>query len=320
MNVPPWLTEPLVLPVTDVLAWVVIGTFLAGAAADWADRRATARRLTAAAWWVFGLFWLLLIQHFAFVHKSVVETVGLLIAVPICVYLGRELLRGRESLLVLSRAVAFAGLLYLPFLMSTWARGLLIEVVARQSYAVIDALGYDGISLEAGPSESGGTLTNTFANDAEGVRNTYVVFACTGIESMATFGGLVAAVRAPIRRKVLGAAAAVGIIWVLNLGRNAFIAIANAYQWFAIPWIEGPVMTVFGLSDPTRVSFFFADRVLSQSLAVVALVGVIWLVSRFVPELLDLAEDVLTLLTGTEVTLRSTEGADVDEPRTAGDD
>jgi archaeosortase A (PGF-CTERM-specific) len=319
MTVPSWLTEPLVLPVTDVLAWVVIAAFLVGALAEWRDRREAARAATVAAWWLFALFWLLLIQHFAFVHRSIVETVLLLIAVPACGYVGWQLWQGRDSLLLVSRGVAYMGVIYLPFLMSTWARGLLIEVVARQTYFVIDALGFDRIELAAGDAETGGTLTNTFANDVEGVRDTKVVFACTGIESMAMFGGLIAAVRAPIRRKAIGVLVSVSVIWVLNVARNVFIAVANAYQWFAVGWIEGPVMAAFGLSDPTRVSFFFADRVVSQSLAVLALVGIAWLVARWVPEILEVAEELLYLLTGSEVELRAPT-PEVEESGTVGDD
>ncbi|QLD91156.1 archaeosortase A [Natronomonas salina] len=293
------------MPITDVLAWVVIGAFLAGALAEWTDRREIARRTTVGAWWLFALFWLLLIQHFAFVHRSIVETLLLFVAVPGCLYVGWLLLQGRDSLLVLSRGIAYMGLIYMPFLMSAWARGLLIEVVAQQSYFFIDALGFDRITLTEGQGELGGTLTNTFDNDVAGVNDTRVVFACTGIESMAMFGGLIAAVQAPLRRKAVGVAVSVGVIWVLNIFRNVFIAVANAYQWFTVSWIEGPVIAAFGLSDPARVSFFFADRVLSQSLAVVALVGVAWLISRWVPEILDIAEELLYLLTGSEVELRS---------------
>ena len=319
MNVPEWLTEPVVIPITDVLVWVVIGAFLAGAVAEWADRRELARRVTVGAWWLFAVFWFLLIQHFAFVHRSIVETLLLLVAVPGCLYVGWLLLGGRDSLLVLSRGVAYMGVIYMPFLMSAWARGLLIEAVAQQSYFLIDALGFDRIALAEGEGEMGGTLTNTFDNDVEGVRDTRVVFACTGIESMAMFGGLIAAVRAPLGRKAVGVLVSVGVIWTLNILRNVFIAVANAYQWFAVAWIEGPVMAAFGLSNPARVSFFFADRVVSQSLAVVALIGVAWLVSRWVPEILDIAEELLYLLTGSEIELRSGT-PDVEGPGPTGDD
>ena len=296
------LTELSVLPVTDVLAWVVVGVFLLGVLADRRERRDLARRVTAGAWALFAVFWLLLIHQFAVVHRSIVETVLVAAAVPLCLYVGRTLLAGRESLLVLSRAVALMGLIYLPFQTSAPIRGFLIETVARQTAWLLDAAGLgDGMRLIEDPE--GSTLRNTFWFP-ETERASRVIFACTGIGSLAIFGGLIGAVRAPPRRKAVALAVSLSIIWVLNVVRNAFIAAANGYAWFDHPALEGPVMAAFGLSDPSLVSFYFADRVLSQSLALIALVGIAWLVSRWVPQLLGIAEDLLYLVTGDEVRLR----------------
>jgi len=304
---------PSVLPVTDVLAWIIIGVFFAGVLAESTDRREAARKLTAGAWGLFSIFWLLLIHFYVFVHRSIVETVLVAIAVPACLYVGWRLYHGRDSLLVISRAVAFMGLLYLPFETSPAARQFLIESVATQTAWLIEALGYGGgMELIKDPFDGSGYV-NTFFFPATG-RSSQIVFACTGLASMAIFGGLSAAVDAPLRRKVTAVVASVSTIWVLNLGRNAFIALSNGHQWFDYAWLEGPVMFVFGLSDPGRVSFFVADRIISQGLAVFALIGVAWLVSRWLPELLDIAEELLSLLTGSEVTLRppqtATDGGD----------
>lgn len=304
---------PSVLPVTDVLAWVVVAVFFAGVLAETTDHRELARNLTAGAWGLFAVFWLLLIHFFVFIHRSIVETVLVVVAVPACAYVGWRLYHGRDELLVVSRAVAFMGLLYLPFETSPVARQFLIETVAVQTAGLIDVLGYGGgMELIEDPFNESGLL-NTFFFPATG-RSSQIVFACTGLASMAIFGGLAAAVDAPIRRKVTAVIASVSTIWVLNLGRNAFIALANGHQWFDQAWLEGPVMFVFGLSDPGRVSFFVADRIISQGLAVFALIGVAWLVSRWLPELLDIAEELLYLLTGSEVTLRppktATDGGD----------
>ena len=296
------LTELSVLPVTDVLAWVVVGVFLLGMLADRRERRDLAHRVTAGAWALFAVFWLLLIHQFAVVHRSIVETVLVAAAVPLCLYVGRTLLAGRESLLVLSRAVALMGLIYLPFQTSTPIRGFLIETVARQTAWLLDAVGL-GNGMELIKDPEGSTLRNTFWFPGT-ERASRVIFACTGIGSLAIFGGLIGAVRAPPRRKAVALAVSLSIIWVLNIVRNAFIAAANGYAWFDHPALEGPVMTAFGLSNPSLVSFYFADRVLSQSLALVALVGIAWLVSRWVPQLLGIAEDLLYLVTGDEVRLR----------------
>ena len=307
------LTEVSVLPVTDVLAWVVVAVFLAGVVADWRGRRRLARRLTVGAWAGFSVFWLLLIHQFAVVHRSIIQTVLVVVAVPMCLYVGWTLWQGRDSLLVLSRAVALMGLVYLPFQTSATARAFLIETVAGQTAALLDVTGLgEGMQLRTDITGET-TLLNTFFFPESG-RSSRVVFACTGIGSMAIFGGLIGAVRAPLRRKVVALSVSLSIIWVLNVARNAFIAVANGEGWFAHPAIQGPVMAMFGLSDPARVSFFVADRIISQGLALFALLGIAWLVSRWVPELLDIAEDLLYLLTGNEVTLRppatATDGGD----------
>jgi archaeosortase A (PGF-CTERM-specific) len=295
------LTEVSVLPITDMLAWVVLAAFGAGAVAEYLDRRSVARRLTAGGWGLFAVFWLLLIHQFAVVHRSIVETVLVVAAVPMCLSVGWTLSRGRDSLFVLSRAVALMGLIYLPFQTASPVRAFLIEEVARETAWLLETLGLgDGMQLRRGTETN---LLNTFHFPATG-RGSKIVFACTGIGSLAIFGGLIGAVRAPVRRKLPALAVSLSLIWLLNVARNAFIAAANGYQWFDYPALEGPVMTLFGLSDPGRVSFFLADRIIAQGLALFALVAIAWLVSRCVPELLGIAEDLLYLLTGDEVRLR----------------
>jgi archaeosortase A (PGF-CTERM-specific) len=283
-------------PVTDVLGWVVVAAFLAGIAADWHDRSA-ARTVTAGAWVVFGLFWLLMVPFFAFEHRSIVQSVLAVAAVPACLYTGYHLASGRDSLLVLSRAVGVMGLIYLPFEAIALFHDTLIEVVAAQTHAGLQALG----STPAFETDEHG-LQNTFvfALDGGGTYSTRIVFACTGIGSMAIFGGLIAAVRAPLRRRLAALMAAFSVIWVLNIARNVFIAYSTGHQLFDQTLLAGPVMWLFGLENPLRVSFFVADRLLSQGLAVVALIGIAWLVVRLLPELLVIVEDLAFLLTGEE--------------------
>ncbi|WP_122087995.1 archaeosortase A [Halalkalicoccus subterraneus] len=292
---------PDLTPITDAMGWVVIGLFLVGIAADWRDR-VTARRIIAGAWALFGLFWLLMVPYFAFEHRSIVQTVLAVVAVPACVYVAGRLLRGRDSLLVLSRAVGVMGLIYLPFGAIPVFHDTLIEIVAAQTHAGLGLLG----------------STPAFETDAAGLRNTFaftlpsgqqystrIIFACTGIGSIAIFGGLIAAVRAPLTRRLGALAVAVSIIWVLNIARNVFIAYSTGHQLFAQGFLVDPVMWAFGLDDPVRVSFFVADRVLSQGLAVIALLAIAWIVVRLLPELYVVVEDLAYLLTGEEYDVRS---------------
>ncbi len=125
---------------------------------------------------------------------------------------------------------------------------------------------------------------------------------------MSIFGGLIAAVRAPLRRKVRAFVMAISIIWVLNVLRNVFISVAFGNQWFQV--FVGPVTSLTGYSDPKMVSFFIADRVFSQLLAVISLVIILWLVVRDLPELLTVIEDIIYLVSGREYDLRRSIQAD----------
>jgi archaeosortase A (PGF-CTERM-specific) len=118
---------------------------------------------------------------------------------------------------------------------------------------------------------------------------------------MAIFAGLIAAVRAPLDRKFRAFAISIPIIYALNLVRVTFIGIVFGKQY--MQWFVDEVLFLFGASDPYRVSFFLSDRVISQVAAVIALVGVIYLVVRELPELLTVIEDVLYMVTGDEYDL-----------------
>jgi archaeosortase A (PGF-CTERM-specific) len=282
--------------VTDVVAWAVILLFLGAWAAE-SRRRDVARWLAATAWVVFAGFWLLLVPYFALVMRSPIETVLGTLAIVGSLYAAVLLYRGREGVFTLSKAVAVMGVVYLPFASVPFLRQLAVETVAAQVYAVITWLGYE-VTYTMGPNDYMSALIFT----TDGHRYiTHIVLQCTGIGSMSIFAGLVTATDASVARKLRAIALAVGIIYVLNIVRNVFIAVAFGDQWFQV--LVDPVLYVTGYTDPGLVSFFIADRVLSQSASVIALVGITWLVVRTVPELLSLLEEALYVVTHTEYDL-----------------
>ncbi|MFW5934855.1 MAG: archaeosortase A [Halolamina sp.] len=323
--VPPWL-----LDVTDVLAWVVIGAFVLGAALELTARRADtaegslaavvgagrrrlehARRVSTGAWGLFALFWLLLFPHFAFVHKSYVEGVLALGAVPASLYAGYLLWGGRDTLFLLSRATAIMGLIYLPFetipavnvggVTIPAPRRVLIEVVTTQTGWLMDVFGAHP-ELITGPQ--GYQNTYEFVASDGQILHFSVVLACTGLGSIAIFAGLIAAVRAPLRRKLRALSVAVPIIYGLNLLRTTFIGITFGEQLLHV--YPDLVLAMFGGTDPYRVSWYVSDRIVSQLLAVMALVGVTYLVVRELPEILTIIEDVLYMVTKEEYDLSTT--------------
>ncbi|MDZ7702764.1 MAG: archaeosortase A [Halobacteriales archaeon] len=292
--------------VTDAVAWVVIALLVAA----WGLREREpdlSRAVAAAAWVGFAVFWLLLVPRFAFVMKSPIETVLSALAVPGSLYAGYLLWQGRERLFTLSRAVALMGLLYLPFTTIAWLEQRAIEGVAAQIHWVITTLGYE-VTLMAGPDH--GYQSALLFNSGGEQFVTHIVLACTGLGSIAIFAGLIGALDAPLGRRLKGIGIAAGIIYLLNVVRNVFIAVAFGEQWFQI--LVEPVMAVTGYTQPGLVSFFIADRVLSQSLSIVALVAITWLVVRTVPELLGLVEEALFVVTRTEYDLYAALAVDAD--------
>ncbi|MFB6118334.1 archaeosortase A [Halosegnis sp.] len=286
---------------TSALAWLSVGAFLAGVLVVRRDRR-VGRLLTAGAWAIFGVFWGTLVPHFWYAQSSFIEAGLSLVAVPACLYTGYRLYTGRESLFVLSRAVAVMGVIYLPATTIAAIYEPLVELVALQAKWGVELLGYQPALVDNGEGVQSVLLFN---GGTEAARATEILLACTGLGSMAIFAGLVAAVRAPLDRKAKALAVSVPVIWVLNIVRNVFIAAAFGAQWFQV--FVPQVLSLFGASEPELVSFLIADKVLSQSGSLVALVLIMFAVLRFLPELETVVTDVLYLLTGDEYDLGLTD-------------
>jgi archaeosortase A (PGF-CTERM-specific) len=304
----------------DPLGWFVLGLFLVGVVLEYWDRE-YARAVLAGGWVVFALFWLLLVYPWFTVDQSVIRGAGALVAAPLSVLVARTLYEGRDSLFTLSRAVALMGLVYAPFVTIRALRKWLTLVVVDHTSWLMSLAGHDQDIVVNTPD---GRLLgpdgikefafqNTFVFDGGDITYT-IIIACTGIGSIAVIVGLVAAVRAPWRRKLRALAVAVPIIYGLNIVRNVFIAVSFGKQQMHL--FPDATMWLFGLESELRVSYIWADRILAQSMSVVAMLFILWLVLREVPEVIEPVEDVLFLLTGNEYDLASALDMDVDQPAT----
>jgi len=307
---------------SNTMIWLIIGLFGLAGIVEWYGRRTNselterARSIAVVAWVGFGFFWLNLTPFFFFEHQSFVQGILALAGFPACLYVAKLLYGGRDSLFTLSRAIAVMGLIYLPFITIpaiTVAgttipapRQYLIELVATLTGMMISLFGYSPTLIE---SHEGYMATYQWVLDDGHRYNVTVVLACTGIGSIAIFGGLIAAVRAPLERKLRALAVAVPIIFVLNIFRTAFISIATGNQ--LMHWFPDAVLFLFGETNPYRVSFLVSDRIISQILAVVALIAIAYLVARELPEILTVLEDILYVFTGEEHDLQ----ANLDLPR-----
>lgn len=291
---------------SDPLAWLVLGTFLLGGAMDSLDVRG-ARPVAVIGWGLFAVFWLTTVHQFAVVQKSIIEGIGVVIAIPAALYAGYLLAGGRDSLFVMTRAIGLMGLVYLPFIAIGPLGGWLTEVVTRHTEALMGLLGQtnpadfrivDGARFD-NPS---GRNTFLFYLPAENHRIYYTILvACTGVGSMSIFVGGILAVRAPWGRKLRALAVSIPVIYGLNLVRNVFISLSFGQQWFHIA--PDLIMTLFAANDPYHVSYYIADRIIAQSASVLALIAITYLVVRELPEVLVILEDALFMLTGSEYDL-----------------
>jgi archaeosortase A (PGF-CTERM-specific) len=295
--------------ISEPLVWIAIGLFALAAIAESAARyrgtemhpRHPAVLLGGIAWVLFGVFWIAKAPHFWFNVHSPIETLLSIIALPACLYTAYLLVGGRSSLLVLTRAVAFMGLIYLPVTLVDPVRIWLIELVATQTLWGMELFGYNPTVIQGNPAVHG-PAANYF--DFEPITgdeySTYIVLACTGIGSIAIFGGLIAAVAAPLRRKAVALVAATGIIWVLNIARNVFVGLAAPLGWFDYPVFH----TITGwMAAGENTSFFVSHTLIAQTLSVVALLGITVIVLKLLPEITTALEEALFVLTGTEYDL-----------------
>jgi len=278
-------TKMRVMLDVSVLLWLAIGLFVLGAFVESYERE-----LSAAGWVSFGAFWFLRIPIYLGTN-SAIKIVLAVVALPLSVYVAHRVVTEEHgTLLKLGQAVAAMGLIYLPFQTVPWLNSLLIEHTAAQTNRVLTLLGVNAELVE----HEGKTNLFAVTNPATGeTYRTYIILACTGIGSMAMFGGLISVMDAPLRRRSLALGVVIPTIYTLNIARNVFISTAFGYQWF--PFAENTVVEMTGKYDG-YASFFWADKVISQSLSVVVLVTLLLVSLRFLPELEEILDDVLEMI------------------------
>lgn len=102
-----------------------------------------------------------------------------------------------------------------------------------------------------------------------------IILACTAIQSMVLFMGLVFSVNAPIRRKIAAFIASVPVIYILNILRNMFVVSAYFGQWFGSP----------------AQSFYIAHHYIARIGVMFSLIIIVYAVFIILPESLRLIED-----------------------------
>lgn len=281
----------------DTLPWIVVASLGVGFLLEGVSRRLS-QAFAVPAWFLLG-GWFLLIARSLLSGGASGEGVLVGLAALGCLLVGASSLVRRQSMLVLGRFVALTGAIYLPFFASPALAGGAIELTARMAADLAAVFGYD---LLISPGARG--YENQLAVvEPDGTRRWItVIVACTGVGSIAVVAGLVAAVRAPLGKRMAIATLLVPALYALNVVRVAFIALAYGHQWFHV--YPEAVLDAFGASAPRRVSYFVADRIIAQLFALVLLILVMLWLLRVLPALADLIDEVAYLLTGRDPGLR----------------
>lgn len=170
-----------------------------------------------------------------------------------------------STLFTLTRATALSGLFYFPFanipLLNQW----IISLVTNQTIWLTGYLGYPAIP-EAWNQIS---LNGNFVE---------IILACTAIESIALFMGLIFAVDAPSKRMFKAFMVSIPVIYILNILRDVFVIIAYGEMWFGVE------------------SFAIAHHIIAKAGSGIALFVIAYAVLKTLPELLDMIEGIWVLI------------------------
>ena len=105
-----------------------------------------------------------------------------------------------------------------------------------------------------------------------------IILACTAIESIALFMGLIVAARAPLNRLIMAFIVSVPVIYVLNLIRDIFVVVAYGEQWFGAD------------------SFIIAHNYIAKAGSGIALFIISYAVLKILPELLGMIDGLWAIL------------------------
>lgn len=287
------------VPSWEPIAGVAIILFALAGFATWRGQTQLERRLSTAGWIALAVLWVVMLPYFVFEAQSPLESLGVLLAVPLSLWIGIVRWRGRERLTILGNAVAIAGAIYVPASTIEPVRRWLIETVAGQTHWLMGLLGHHP-----------GLVADDFVGytsqfDFDG-HTTYIVMACTGLGSIAVFAGAILAADGRPMRKLAATVLVAAIIYGLNLIRNVFVGLATPFGWFDFePFLS--ITSLLGIS-PVRNSYYVSHTIIAQPASLLVVLGLTLLTLRLVPGVFSIFDEIVFVLTGDETDLRAEVG------------
>ncbi|HOK58573.1 MAG TPA: archaeosortase A [Methanothrix sp.] len=222
--------------------------------------------ISSAGWVLLGAYWLMEAWHYTSIRDyfNVIVVVG---AAAISFSFGWRILSGgmSETAEWISMAAAICGLLYFPFAEVRSLSEILIRWTTLLTFWLLAGLNVP-VSMES---------WNLLALNGRSVE---IVLACTAIESIALFAGVILSVRAPRARRLGALTLSTAAIYTLNIGRNAFVLLAYGEEWFG------------------QDSFYLAHNVIAKVGSTLVLLLIAYMVFAILPELLVLIDDLFAEL------------------------
>jgi archaeosortase A (PGF-CTERM-specific) len=173
-----------------------------------------------------------------------------------------------EVFISLSRAASVGGLIYFLFADVSFLNVGIISLVTNQTIWVVEKLGFPVALVE----------WNKLAVNGLPVE---IILACTAIESIALFSGLISsATGAPFVQKLRAFMISVPVIYVLNLIRVSFTASAYGLSWFGTP----------------DESFHISEHMITKAGSLLALLLISYMVLKTLPEVSDMIDGSMKLL------------------------
>lgn len=261
----------------DIMLWASLLFLVIGAILP----EKKGRYAAAFGWALFGLRWGLSTPDFYLKEHNIMYTVACILAIPVTFYAAFILIKyGRKSIMVLTRAAAISSIFYFPFAYLPWLSNWLIGATTDICMVILQTLGQ--------PVTRQG-LDIIYLNGV----SVQIILACTAIQSIAIFVGVVGAIRVELKRWIPAFIISVPVIYILNLVRDTFVVYAYGNQLFQI--MPETIMQWTG-EPAVYASFFWAHNVIAETGSLIALVLISYAVMSLMPELLDYLKDLMRLV------------------------
>jgi archaeosortase A (PGF-CTERM-specific) len=256
------LNKPVVLLRLMVLEWLESSLLWVSLSLLLASALTRKSNVAVLGWSFFAFFWLGQIDHDLAI-KDYFNAVLFLAAGLLSFYMAWIMIKrgfSTNSYYWASYAASACGLIYFPF---AEVQPLQAELIGFTTLITAKTLQFFSVPVTL-------DAWNIISLNGHSVQ---IILACTAIESIALFAGLILSVQAPLSRRLKALTASTISIYILNIARNGFVLMAYGWSWFG----EG--------------SFDIAHNVIAKFGSTIALLAISYLVFLLLPELLSTIDE-----------------------------